>query len=375
MELYLTVEIRNKQELASLIKAFFTCRKNGTGNLNFKDGKITMYLSSTELNELIEALCNCENITELSVDPIVKKQDERNICNLDAIDESLNSESEKDSTNVSEEDNTEKIIRAKKDVKPVHSNEKVNCYPTLSNLEDCPKAKDIISKSNSFEEAINGFSEWIDKEDLELKLWDYVTVMENIRKSNWKAMDLQLALKSSKKNLSHSAKIRFGKNIASKFYQEGFKIETIEFLKTLEKLRRIWEDKSTLPDPNATQKTNSPQFKGIFDKFPLECKYLLKNISNKRSEVKDKVYDLINYMRGRNDSDDTVNDLTAIISEAILKTTGCNENDVKKYFNEVVKADDRIKLSTFINNFLERCNLSQKVKVYEFVAQLKEIIA
>lgn len=78
-------------------------------------------------------------------------------------------------------------------------------------------------------------------------------------------------------------------------------------------------------------------------------------------------------MRGEIDSDETVKDLTDLMTDVMLKTK--EANDVKKYFEENMNANNRLKLSSFINKFLEKHNSPQKVKAWEFVAQLKAIIS
>ena len=105
MELYLTVEIRNKQELASLIEAFFVNAKGNEGSFLFKEGNATMALSLKfdEIpKELITAVSKCENVIEFTANitnaTIVKMPNDsgKDLGSLDALDEFLNREPEED---------------------------------------------------------------------------------------------------------------------------------------------------------------------------------------------------------------------------------------------------------------------------------------
>ena len=99
MELYATVEIRNQQELAKLIEAFLEKGKvNGQeSNFYFKDGKVTISFWSEPSEQLIKTLCKCESITQLSIRTTATKIRAKSKCNLDAVDEFLNSRTEKTS--------------------------------------------------------------------------------------------------------------------------------------------------------------------------------------------------------------------------------------------------------------------------------------
>lgn len=378
MELYATVEIRNQQELAKLIEAFLEKGKvNGQeSNFYFKDGKVTISFWSEPSEQLIKTLCKCESITQLSIRTTATKIRAKSKCNLDAVDEFLNSRTEKTSTETSDE-----VEKESKEVKKASnvsfnaekiSNRKRTDYPKLENLEDCSRAMKIISKASSFEDAVKGLSDWLNEPNCPVMLQDYIEAMGKLDKQDWNKLMLRTAMQQSEKSISHADKIRFGKNIFRKFSDEGFYVETFELLKMLEKLKKRWSDTKTLPQLNTGNKASSLGLQCIPIKIP-EVEELLERISKQNSEIKDKVYEVISFMRGEIDSDETVKDLTDLMTDVMLKTK--EANDVKKYFEENMNANNRLKLSSFINKFLEKHNSPQKVKAWEFVAQIKAIIS
>lgn len=378
MELYAIVEIRNQQELANLIEAFLEDGKANEpkGNFYFKDGKVTITFWSEPSEQLIKALCKCESITELSIWTNATKTRTKSKCNLDAVDEFLNSESEKNSTKTSDAQETD--LKEANETSDTSSNtEKILSrkradYPRLEKLEDCLRAREIISKASSFEEAIKAFSDWLNDPNSSLMLQDYIVAIEKLDNRDWNKLMLRKAMKQSEKCISNSDKIRFGKNVFRKFSDEGFYVETFDLLKMLEKLKGRWSDSKTLPQLNTGGKESFFGLQCIPVRIP-ELEELLERIAKQNSEVKDKVYEVMSFMRGESDSDETIKDLTDLVTNVMLKTK--EANDVKKYFEEIMNTNDRIKLSAFINKFLEKHNSPQKVKAWKFVAQLKEMIA
>ena len=388
MELYLTVEIRNKQELASLIEAFFVNAKGKEGSFLFKEGNATMALSLKfdEIpKELITAVSRCENVIEFTANitnaTIVKMPNDsgKDLGSLDALDEFLNREPEEDfskmldvSENVSEIKPEEvETACSVSDTESVVQKEKSD-LSKLKNLEDCPRVKEIISRANSFEDVVGELANWLNVEKSTLTLQDYLTAAEKLSGRNWNKKDLRNAMKEEKKDLSNGDKIKFGKHIVTKFSKEGFEVETIELIKMLQGLKENWNiTQTTLPNLDTSKVEKSFEVRCIGIRIP-ELEEMLKKVSEQESQTRDKVYDVINFMREESTSDDTVNNLTDLVTEIMLKTT--EANDIKKYFEGIVDANNRMKLSAFINKFLEKYNSSLKVKAWEFVAQLKEII-
>lgn len=383
MELYLTVEIRNKQELASLIEAFFVNAKGNEGSFLFKEGNATMALSLKfdEIpKELITAVSKCENVIEFTANitnaTIVKMPNDsgKDLGSLDALDEFLNREPEEDfskmldvSENVSEI-KPEEVENAcsVSDTESIVQNEKSNLVK-LENLEDCPRIKEIISRANSFEDVAVELANWLNGERTTLTLQDYLTAAERLSGQNWNIVSFRRAMKEVRNDLSNGEKIQFGRQIFSKFSKEGFKVQTIELIKMLQKLKENWNiSQTTLSNVNTSNEGKSCRLQCIPIRIP-EFEEMLRKVSEQNSQIRDKVYEVINFMRGENDLEDTVNGLTEIVVNAFSKL---DETDKDK----IMKTKDRVELSAFINAFSERHHSLQKVSSLEFVAQLKEII-
>ena len=383
MELYLAVEIRNKQELASLIEAFFVNAKGNEGSFLFKEGKAIMVMSmnTDEIpKDLIMAVGKCENVIEFTANitnaTIAKKSNDsgKDLGSLDALDEFLNREPEENTSKMLDVSENMSEIKPEKvetacsvsDTESIVQKEKSNLVK-LENLEDCPKIKEIISRANSFEEVVDELTGWLNVKGFALTLQDYLTAAEKLSGHSWNKVDLRKVMKEEKEDLSHGEKIQFGKRIFVKFSEEGFKVQTIELIKMLQKLKENWNiTRTTLPNVNTSNERKSFRLRCIPIRIP-EFEEMLRKVFEQDSQPREKIYEVINFMRGENDLEDTVNGLTEIVANAFSKL---DETDRDK----IMRTKDRVELSAFINAFSERHHLLQKVSSLEFVAQLKEII-
>ena len=383
MELYLAVEIRNKQELVSLIEAFFANAKGNEGSFLFKEGKAIMVMSmnTDEIpKDLITAVGKCENVIEITANTanatIAKKSNDsgKDLGSLNALDEFLNREPKEDSSKMLDVSESVSEIKPEKvetaccvsDTENIVQKEKSNLVK-LENLEDCPRIKEIISRANSFDDVAGELANWLNGERTTLTLQDYLTAAEKLSGQNWNIVSFRRAMKEVRKDLSNGEKIQFGRQIFSKFSEEGFKIQTIELIKMLQKLKENWNiARTTLPNVDTSNEKKSFRLRCIPIRIP-EFEEMLRKVSEQNSQPRDKIYEVINFMRGENDLEDTVNGLTEIVANAFSKL---DETDRDK----IMKTKDRVELSAFINAFSERHHSLQKVSSLEFVAQLKEII-
>lgn len=372
MKLWAKVKFDSKEDLSNLLKKFFSefnpeskiCVKGDEAELEIVFDKPSM--------EIVKAISDC-NIIEFKYAKALDESGE----NEEASETIENENKEKVSEVITKKEKKEEVLKSTNQKKKKETLKQTETVTKITEKVEIPELAEIAKNSSSYEDFVKAVLEWLDfggKTDMLAKI---IKASEQIDTICWKNIKSKL----TSKGISYAQNEDIG--IASKF-KKRFKdceepITPIPFIKALIAYKSFdFGDKEIIENEEPAEAT-AEITKETRPEITAEksCLDEIFDSVNKNDFTEEKVMYILDSM-GIEELDFVKQDMICSITNAAVRTRedGMNIDFIME--NTDISPDKwmeaRMAFSEFINDFVKKHNYDKKVKLLDFLIELRKAV-